>query len=239
MNRDGAEQGRGRLVATPRERDALQHAPVLRWLTTEQRMHLLRRAVRRVYTPGAVITSRDGAQDWLCLVTRGAVRISLLAPTGREMTLALRRRGELFGVSGDDAPEPAAVVAQALQEKTVIVWMAVETLLQTVRDAPEATRELVELLWERIVERQRLLGELVFCDVRVRLAHTLAVLAEGSEDGTVTATHDELARMVATTRPRVSAELAVLRDDHLITYESFDRDHRILVLDLTRLRSRS
>lgn len=153
----------------------------------------------------------------------GLVRTSRNSPDGDELVLQLHRPGEIFGetcfCTGRRHEHAEAV------EPSEIVEILTEDLLAQLQRNPDAVRDLVGALCDRLGELSVRIQSLSFETAAERLARTLLILADtiGSvgPDGTHVVPYvrqDELARMVAARREVVSGLLNRLREDGLIDY---------------------
>jgi len=171
----------------------------------------------RSYPTGATVFSQGRPGDSLHVVIEGAVRISLLSPSGDEATIALLGPGECFGDLSllDGRPRSASAIA-ARPTKTLVVtrgdfagWLA---------GRPRAALALLETLSLRVRRTDEALADLAFLDLEHRLAKQLLELAEGhpevrmrgQRDGVrLRITQSELGAMLGVSRESVNKQLNV------------------------------
>src|SRR5579884_1501120 len=163
------------------------------------------------------------------VVLAGRVRLLWLTPDGHELTLDRRCAGKLvpIGTDGSDPPDSTLAVADA--DRTRDFHFDADRFMDVTMRQPGAARELAMLQRRHIREQYRARADLAFAPLPERLYRLLRLLSAASEDGCVTETHEDLARMIGASRERVTRALAKLRDDGLISFVPCG--HRIRVLD--------
>jgi CRP/FNR family transcriptional regulator, cyclic AMP receptor protein len=148
--------------------------------------------VTRRLPHGEVIVRQGQAGTSLFLVTAGAVRLSSVTASGREVVVGLLCRGDLFGESallGD----PSQVHAQAVGPTTVLA-LPISSLRAILERNPETAEQLLRLIAGRLRELATDHGVPGPAGVRLR----------------VPITQDELARMVGASREAVNRSVGAL-----------------------------
>ena len=159
------------------------------------------------------------------LVNGGRVKVSKVTRDGKELTLAYRGPGEIFGeaclIDGGPREEMAEAMENALV--TEIQRPEFERLLQT---QPMLGYRMTKVLAQRRREVESKIENLVFKDVNSKLAELLLRLATeyGVDDsrGTLVAlkiTHQEMANLIGSTRETVSLTLSQFKRKGLIQTE--------------------
>jgi len=185
-----------------------------------------------IYLPGD-----PGAAVYL--VNGGRVKISKVTRDGKELTLAYRGPGEIFGeaclIDGGPREEMAEAMENALV--TEISREEYERLLQT--QAGLGYR-MTKVLAQRRREVESKIENLVFKDVNSKLAELLLRLGTeyGVDDsrGTLVAlkiTHQEMANLIGSTRETVSLTLAQFKRKGLIHTEG----RKVILADREGLRA--
>ena len=164
---------------------------------------------------GEVIVRQGDAVSSLFLVTSGAVRLSSVTASGREIVVGLLCRGDLFGESallGD----PSLVRAQAVGPTTVLA-LPIPSLRATLERAPATAEELLRLIASRLHRTSAALEDAMVADLPTRVVGRLRELAD--DHGVpgphgirlrVPLTQDELARMVGASRESVNRTMGAL-----------------------------
>ena len=164
---------------------------------------------------GAVITRQGAAVGSLFLVTSGAVRLSAVTVTGREVVVGLLCPGDLFGEAAL-LSEPSQVRAQAVGPTTVLA-MPIASLRSLFESHPATAEQLLRLIASRLHRTSAALEDALTADVPGRVAGRLRELAE--RHGVpgpagirlrVPLTQDELARMVGASRESVNRTVGAL-----------------------------
>ncbi|HEX2570711.1 MAG TPA: Crp/Fnr family transcriptional regulator [Polyangia bacterium] len=172
-------------------------------------------------------------------VNGGRVKISKVTRDGKELTLAYRGPGEVFGeivlVDGGPREEMAEAVDNALL--TVIPRADFEQLVE--RERTVAFR-LTKVLAQRRREVESKIEHLVFKDVNAKLAGLLLRLAGeyGVDDSrgtlvTLKITHQEMANLIGSTRETVSLTLSQFKRRGLIQADG----RKVIVADREGLRA--
>lgn len=172
-----------------------------------------RRVAKRcnVYAGG----SRD---DKIYFIAAGQVKVIMLSRDGKECLLAIYTAGDFFGESclcGGQRSETAIAMGD-----TVVRQMQGARFLALMRETG-LVEDFVRNLAVRLAEQQQIITHLATGDCEYRLGEALLRLSRklGARDACGLAqkiSHQELAQMVGTTRPRISEFMQRFRDLGLI-----------------------
>lgn len=217
---------------------ALWQVPLLAALDEQALERLAQDCSSRTYASDQVVFLQGEPGEEFFLVVEGAIRIALETVSGREVTVAIRRRGSFVGEMAllDGQPRSASGYAQGELQCLVLHRQSFEQLLT--RESG-AARALLTILCQRLRQSSERLEEVAVRTIRQRLAITLARLAleDGEPHGTgVLLGRDVNYRMLlglmCTNRESVSRAAASLIDEGLLER----RGRRFLVPDLAALR---
>ncbi len=210
------------------------HLGIVNWfreLSDEQVDALRSNSTHRDYEAGCIVFSPESHPHSLFLLEQGMVRIYRLSKDGGETTFGYVGPGEVFGelaAFGDFPRESFAVAVQASRVWKIPV-VAFQTLLES---KPGVVLEITRQIGQRLKRIESRVENLVFRDVRARVAHILLELAEdfgkqddGHRELLVEFTQAELATLVGSTRQTVNESLRSLEEAGLIA-----RNGRRLVL---------
>jgi CRP/FNR family transcriptional regulator, cyclic AMP receptor protein len=171
--------------------------------------------VTRRLPHGEVIVRQGDTVSSLFLVASGAVRLSSVTASGREIVVGLLCRGDLFGESallGD----PSLVRAQAVGPTTVLA-LPIPSLRAMLERTPATAEELMRLIAARLHRTSTALEDAMAADLPSRVAGRLRELADDhgvpGPNGVrlrVPLTQDELARMVGASRESVNRTVSAL-----------------------------
>lgn len=185
-------------------------------LSDEGREKLIAAGTPRRWTQGQTLIKEYDTTNHVVLITRGNVKISSAAPSGRQVLLALRGPGDLLG-------ETAAIDGQA-RSATVTALTTVEAVTLTAPDFlrflntnPSVAVELLKMLVGRLREstRRRLEGGAYDVPTRTALLLVDYALQYGDEtNGTITIRmrQADLADAAGASREAVAKALRTFRD---------------------------
>jgi CRP/FNR family transcriptional regulator len=178
-----------------------------------------------------VLVNGGGDCQYLPFVVRGTLRVYKVSETGKELTLYRIDQGESCILSAtcilNTSTFPAMVEAEG---PTDVVLIPSRTFIRWVEEYPVWRRFVFSIYEKRLDMLLTLVEEVAFRHVDVRVASYLAAEAEGQE-GSVSATHQQIASEVGTSREVVSRILRDLETDGLLVTER----GRIRILDRERL----
>jgi CRP/FNR family cyclic AMP-dependent transcriptional regulator len=177
----------------------------------------------RTFHSGEIIYNIGDISQSAFYLRRGLVKLTALSEDGKEIILAMRRPGEIFG---------EFCLCSGLRTETVttmessdVVEIKVEELVKYIQEDQGASYNLLIAVCERLSKAYQIIEELSFDELPDRLAKVLLRLAGeyGNETGSGTelscyVTQEELAQMVSARREVVSAMLNRLRKQGLIDY---------------------
>ncbi len=217
-----------------REQDlqCLQHSTLFGDVTLEELEPLAEVAHRYALQLGELL---DGSEegDAIFIVIKGGIRLYLLSPEGREMTLGYRGPAEVFELG--DTGMPGEAIVEASEDETVVYAVSWAELLEILYSNTGPAVPLASLLRQGHMEERQLVGELAFYGMKARLAHVLAEWAARNRWRMVTKTHEELASMVGTRPEEVTKALRNFRECGLVAFKPHERG--LTVLRIERLAS--
>ena len=178
--------------------------------------------------------------DGVYFIETGLIKLSVLAPGGKECLLAIHAPGDVFGelcLAGEHGVRRET--ATAMEDTTLKAIPCREFLARLRHDALQ--EGFMHYLAERVTSQQEMIAHLVTVDGERRLGETLLMLGKrlGKPDPysrriAARISHEELSQMVGTTRPRITEFMNRLRtlglikvtaEHHLIVKEKKLRTH--------------
>lgn len=202
-----------------------------RLLEETTRMQEVKRG-QRIYQPG-------DRSEHMFLVKAGVIKVAAVGPCGREVLLAFRHPGDVFGELAllDDSPRDHLAKAH---EDSLICALSRDTILRVARESPDVAFRVLTMLGRRIRQFQSRIEQLSYKSAAARVARALVDLGEehGVQDsrGTVIAfklSQLDLANLVGLTRETVNVVLHQLQHKGMI-----EADRRVIrLLNIDRLRS--
>jgi CRP/FNR family cyclic AMP-dependent transcriptional regulator len=159
--------------------------------------------------------------DAMYLVESGQVKIALSSAGGQDCLIAIYTAGDVFGESCFDGSGRRIETATAMLP--TLVRRAARSDVVAEMQRADATETMLRHLAVRLGERQTAVFDLVTMHAERRLAKVLLQLADklGETDGehlTIEQriSHEELAEIVGTTRPRVTAFMQRFRQKGIL-----------------------
>jgi len=182
-------------------------------LTDEERAVLVARAPTRTFGPGETVFLMGSHGNSMMAVLSGSVRISVSSPDGKELTLAIVQKDEIFGEITllDRKERTADATAMTACRLAVLERREMLSFLQA---HPAAFLRIVDMLCTRLRRTDQHIAELALLPVPVRLAKALLRVA-ATCDGPVNRwaalpiqlSQRELGTMVGATRESVNKYL--------------------------------
>lgn len=178
----------------------------------------------KVYTAG-------DKRETVYFIEKGQIKLVVVSSEGRECVLAIHGPGDVFGelcLTGlGGRPETAtAMEVTHLKEipcGTFLALLAKDSLLEG----------FIRYLAVRVADQQQVISNLVTVDSEQRLGKTLLQIARkvGKKDPQsirieVKISHDEFAKMIGTTRSRISKSIRRFRSLGLIAY---NEEHHLII----------
>ena len=185
----------------------------------EQRT-VMREVPRRevLYLPG-------DAGDRVYLLKRGVVKISAIQEDGREVLLALLRKGEVFGEEAVLDQGPRDHMAEAYEDALICI-ITKQDFMEMLRTHPDMVFKVTKLIGLRLKTFRMRVENLLFKGAAQRLAYTLLELARdhGQPDAQgvlvpLRLSQQDLANLIGVTRESVNLALSELRREGLVVLE--------------------
>jgi CRP/FNR family cyclic AMP-dependent transcriptional regulator len=167
-------------------------------------------------------------------IKEGRVRLSVVAKTGKEATLALLGRGDFIGEECVGTDHPLRLASAAAISDCLVVRIDKSELVRILHEQHDFSDMFVAFLVARTVRMQEDLVDQLFNSSEKRLARTLLLLAHFGKDGTPETvipkiSQETLAEMVGTTRSRVSFFMNRFRKLGFIKYNGTLEIHSSLL----------
>lgn len=190
--------------------------PLLDHINTAERRVLNFRKKQRIFEQGEIA-------DSIYFLQKGRAKISVISPEGKEATLSLIGAGEFFGEACLTARPLQVHTATAMTDCSV-VKITRPCMVQALRDEKRLSEAFLEQLLNRNLEYQQAITDHIVSSSEQRLAAILIRLcrfAQERDESTATIprlSHQTLADMIGTTRPRVTFFMNKFRKMGLLEY---------------------
>lgn len=198
--------------------DRLASLPYFRAMSPDRLGTLAGYALSRTFAAGEMIFMQDAPSAGLWIVEEGRVKISRIAPDGREHILLFVGPGESFNdiPALDGGPNPGMATALS----PVTAWkLPPEVLLDELRADPELALAVIGILAGRMRQLVQQIEDLALCSVTARLARFLLKQAADASLSGPGVTRATIASHLATTPETVSRALRTLEEIGAIRFD--------------------
>lgn len=148
-------------------------------------------------------------------ILSGLVRIYTLNEEGKEVTLSLRGAGEIIGLHSFILDSIARANAEAI-EKTEALAFSENDFREILSSSPSFLLNLLNYLAYEIRQENKYLKRIFTDNLENRTLKTIKRLSNFSKDGSIHLSHEDLAKIIGATRPRVTETLHKLEKDKRI-----------------------
>ncbi|MCJ8163206.1 Crp/Fnr family transcriptional regulator [Pontibacter sp. E15-1] len=197
-------------------------------------------AVMRNMPKNQVIYFPEDTSNTVFLLKAGKVKISKMSESGKEMILALLGPGEIFGELSITGQTKREEIAEATED-AVICSVSISDFQQMMEMNPKFNLQVTKLIGFRLKKIQSRLENLIFKTADQRVRFFIKELAEehgreilnNPEERVVKMrlTHDDIAKLSATSRQTVTTVLNDLEKHGTISYDR----NRIFVRQFSQL----
>ncbi len=197
---------------------------------------IARLCAERRYPAGTAIFEKGDAGDSLYIVKEGLVRLLSLSEKGAETILHLFKPGDIFGelILSEERRAFSAVAATDV----LVTVVSRKNFVDLIASVPAVAENFIRLLSKRLTKVEREFAEFGHTWSYHRLALVLLSLARehgvATPKGTkiaVRLTHDDLAKLIGTTRETVTTQMNRLARKGMLR-----REGRTIVINDARLR---
>ena len=203
-------------------RQLLGNCILFRGFQADERDAILGRVRTRNLKTGETVFAIGSPGDNMMAVLNGTVRISVPAPDGKELLLAILQPGEVFGELAvlDGKERSADAIANS---PCTLAILDRRDILSFLEQHPAVWLKLISVLCDRLRHADQQLTEVALLQLPARLAKTiLRILKNEPKSGaspgqpTIHLSQQELANMVGGTRERVNKCLAAWRREGVV-----------------------
>jgi len=203
----------------------LKHFNIFEGLPQEEMMKVGEMSSISSVKKRQIIFFPEESSQSIFFLKEGHVKISRISEDGKEVILDVIGPGELFGeLSLVEEGERQAEIAEALDE-AVICAVDKRDFEGLLRRSPELNLEITKRIGLRLRKFHERVSDLVFKDVKKRIASFLVRYAEGfgkMKKGIVTIqpflSHQEIAFLTASARQTVTTTLNELKAEGIIDF---------------------
>ncbi len=184
----------------------MDNLPLIQWIPEDRRSESL---IARRYHAGERIFEQGDPTPGLWIVLEGRVAVERVGADGTLTTTGVWVAGDMVGIAGlwDRSGYPAS--ARALENPTVMGWIAGEAVLRLHQEIPQFGLEISRLLSERLRFVQEAVSSRQGRPIINQVASVLVTLASRMGPS-ISLTHEDLAHIIGTHRESVSRALQEL-----------------------------
>ena len=189
--------------------------------------NFLKHAHRKTFDAKKIIIHEGDVSDSLYYIIEGSVNVQAENEAGDEIILAHLNEGDFFGESGlfefdeNDAGKRTAWVIT--RSKSVLAEISYNQFRKIASEDPSIMFLLTSQIFGRLRKTSDKVRDLIFLDVKGRIAHCLLELAKEPDamthpDGMqIKSTRQDIAKMVGCSREMAGRVLKELEDEDLIS----------------------
>ena len=188
---------------------------------------LLKHAHRKTYAARKIIIHEGDVSDSLYYIIEGSVSVQAENESGDEIILAHLNEGDFFGEAGlfdfDEEKEGKRTAWIISRTKCVVAEITYDQFRRIVSEDPAVMFLLTGQIFNRLKKTSLKVRDLIFLDVKGRIAHCLLELCREPDamthpDGMqIKTTRQDIAKMVGCSREMAGRVLKELEDEDLIS----------------------
>ena len=218
----------------------LENFGMLKALSKEEKEKLDRIAVMRHAPKKQVLYFPTDQSNSIYLLKAGKVKISKISPDGKEIIQTILGPGEVFGELGITGQQEREEIAEVTDDAVICV-IDIHDLQKMMKDNPKFNTEILKFIGFRLKRVQTRLESLIFKNAEQRIRSLIKEL--GEDHGRMIAgdenqrevklglTHEDIAKLTATSRQTVTTQLNELEKSGLIKYDR----KRIYIKNISQL----
>ena len=190
------------------------------------------------YAKGSTVFSQGDRANMVFMVHKGMVMLSVVSRRGKEAVIGIVPPGSFFG-EGCLAGQPVRMATATAISECTIVRFDKELIFSLLRREADFADSFLTHLLSRNIRLEDDLVDQLFNSSEKRLARALLLLANFGKEGTMEdvmpkITQETLARIIGTTRSRVSFFMNRFRELGLIEYKDGLKVHSSLLTTFLR-----
>lgn len=176
---------------------------------------------------GAVLLSPRQPVSSLFFLKEGQVRLYQLSEEGKELTVDVLVKGNMFGETSSFSLTSGNIYAETMTDSKVCT-MRTREFEDFIEQNPKVALKFIRILSNRLTENYSLTEKIALHDVRYRLVYLLLRLSEKTETAgqeqwqsiDMKVTHADIAHMIGSTRETVSTIFSRLVKEQLLQKEN-------------------
>lgn len=177
----------------------------------------------RYFNEGESIFQLDDTSDEAYFIEEGFVKLFTITSDGKEITLGVRSSGECFGIIEAILHCPRVRYAETIYKKTALWVMKKNKLNNLIANDKDILYSFYFQVAKHSARYQNIISELALLPLQKKVVKLLLRLSEEhgrKEENTIIIdcplTHEELAKMIGSSRQRVSSILSDLQKQDIL-----------------------
>lgn len=205
----------------------LENFSMLKILSKNEMQDLDKMAVMQNMPRNQVIYFPEDTSNTVFLLKKGKVKVSRISESGKEMILAILGPGEMFGELSITGQEKREEIAEATED-AIICSISISDFQRMMETNPKFNLQITKFIGLRLKKIQSRLENLIFKTAEQRVRFFIKELAEehGREIAKdpeerlvkINLTHEDIAKLSATSRQTVTSVLNELERQGIISY---------------------
>lgn len=207
-------------------------------LSSETLNKLLEKVSIKSFKKNEFIYMPEDFSNSVYFLKDGKVKIGRYSEEGKEMILRVHHEGDVFGEMSLLHQETRNNFAQATHQDAEVWVVHIQDLLALMKQDFQLSLRITQMIGRKLETTEKRLESVIFKDAKSRIIDFIKRIASergvpvGKETLIKTSlTHQDIAKLTATSRQTVTTTLNELKEDNLIY---FDR-RRILIRDMVNL----
>ena len=172
-------------------------------------------AQTRSYKKKSYIYGNGDTPRGVFLINNGKVKTFATNEEGKELIMEIHQKGDFFGYKSMLANQPYNHSAYTLED-TELAMIGKDDFFALLYNNFEVAEQFIQMLCNRVSEKEERLLNLAYNTVRQRTAEALMKLYEDQQKGEISITRDDLAKMVGTATESVIRVLSEFKDEKLV-----------------------
>ena len=196
--------------------------PIFKNLEPEQISEVIGLIVRKKYQKGEMIFLQGDSLDGLYIINHGKIKLFKYTKEGKEQILYILSEGDFIGELSLINTEEVNYNAEALETVNMCL-IKKSDFLKILKDNPNMSLKLLEILSQRIIKLETLVQSLSTKDVEARIAQLLIELVEEfgiqkneNTELIIPLTREDMANYIGVTRETISRKLSIMQDEGII-----------------------
>ncbi len=204
----------------------LEHFDVLQKLSKDDLINMEKAMVMKSLSKDTMLSFPEMRNGYVYFLKQGVVKVATMDEEGREMIKYLVKPGYLFGelalLESNEHPDDYAIAV----EDCIVCFMEAEKMKQMMMALPEFNLRVRKMIGWRIRKVENRMRDMIFKDAKTRIAEFLIEFVKefGKKENSGYKvknflTHNDIAKLTATSRQTVTGVLNKLREKNLIEYD--------------------